>query len=126
MSTDARRRHSQVSHRSSEEGVEALGGGHSLPRPLIEPVPVGVPLSLEQLTVLLIRHYGLTEGTFNLMLQYQIGTGAVGPDKSHLVPGVMVGVSQVGLIPNSKAGPNTVDASVVNPAKRRRNAPATK
>lgn len=83
------------------------------------PTPVDAPLSLGELAVLLVKHYGLTEGTFDLMLQYQIGTGAVGPDKNHLVPGVMMGVSQVGLIPSPKVGPNTVDASLINPTKSR-------
>ena len=88
------------------------------------PTPVDAPLSLGELTVLLVKHYGLTEGTFDLMLQYQIGTGAVGPDKNRLVPGVMIGVSQVGLIPSPKVGPNTVDASLINPTKKPRKRPA--
>lgn len=89
------------------------------------PTPVGVPLSLGELAVLLVKHYRLNEGTFDLMLQYQIGTGAVGPDKDHLVPGVMMGVSQVGLVPSTKVGPSIVDASLVNPMKKPRKKPAS-
>ena len=85
-----------------------------------QPIPVDAPLSLGDLAVLLVKHYGLSEGTFDLMLQYQIGAGAVGPDKEHLVPGVMVGVSQVGLVPSTKVGPTTVDASLVNPTTKPR------
>lgn len=85
-----------------------------------QPIPVAAPLSLEDLAVLLVKHYGLSEGTYDLLLQYQIGTGAVGPDKDHLVPGVMMGVSHVGLAPSTKSGPSTVDASLVNPTKKPR------
>jgi hypothetical protein len=93
--------------------------------PARTPTPVGVPLSLSELAVLLVKHYGLNEGAFDLMLQYQIGTGAVGPDKNHLVPGVMMGVSQVGLVPSTKVGASTVDASLVNPTKKPRKKPAS-
>lgn len=89
-----------------------------------QPVPVDAPLSLGDLAVLLVKHYGLSEGTFDLMLQYQIGAGAVGPDQEHLVPGVMVGVSQVGLVPSTIVGPTTVDASLVNPTAKPRKKPA--
>ena len=67
-----------------------------------------------------MKHYGLNEGTFDLMLEFQIGTGAIGPDKDNLIPGAMIGVSRIGLVPTSKVGPTTVDASVVNPAKKSR------
>lgn len=89
-------------------------------KPELPRVPVEAPLSLGELAVLLVKHYDLSEGSFDLMLQYQFGTGAVGPDKEHLVPGVMIGVVQVGLVPSTKAGPNTVDASLVNPKKKLR------
>lgn len=91
-------------------------------RPIKEPpVPVDSPLPLQDLGPLLVKHYGLNEGLFDLMIEYQFGTGAVGPDKDHLVPGVMIGVARVGLVPVGKIGPNTVNASEVNPpAKGRR------
>ena len=82
--------------------------------------PIDTPLALKDLSILLVKHYGLNEGTFDLMLEYQIGTGAIGPDKDNLIPGAMIGVSRIGLVPTSKVGPTTVDASVVNPAKKPR------
>ncbi len=82
------------------------------------PTPVEAPLTLKELTSLLVRHYGLREGTFDLMVEYQIGTGAVGPDKEHLLPGLMVGIAKVGLVPSHKAGPVTVDASEANPRRK--------
>ena len=77
-------------------------------------------LSLRELAALLVKHYALTEGMYDLMVEYHIGTGAVGPDKENLVPGAMIGVSRLGLVPSTKPGPNTVDASAINPAKKSR------
>lgn len=88
------------------------------------PAAVEAPLSMAELAILLVKHYGLNEGTYDLLVQYQLGTGAVGPDKDRLVPGVMVGVSHIGLIPSTNVGPSTVDASLVNPAKKYRKKPA--
>ena len=84
------------------------------------PNPSGLSLSLRELAVLLVKHYALTEGMYDLMVEYHIGTGAVGPDKENLVPGAMIGVSRLGLVPATKPGPNTVDASAINPAKKSR------
>jgi hypothetical protein len=85
-----------------------------------EPTPIKPTLSLKDLAVVLIKHYDLTEGVFDLMVEYQIGIGAVGPDKSSLVPGAMIGVSRIGLMPTTMSGINTVDASTVNPKKKSR------
>jgi hypothetical protein len=82
--------------------------------------PIKPPLSMRDLASVLVKHYGLTEGIYDLMVEYQIGTGAVGPDKDNLVPGAMIGVSRVGLMPATKPGQNTVDASLVNPGKKPR------
>ena len=82
--------------------------------------PITSPLSMRDLASVLVKHYGLTEGTYDLMVEYQIGTGAVGPDKDNLVPGAMIGVSRVGLVPTTKQGPNTVDAALINPTKKLR------
>ena len=82
--------------------------------------PAHPPLSMRDLASLLVKHYGLTEGIYDLMVEYQIGTGAVGPDKDNLVPGAMIGVSRIGLMPTTKLGPNTVDAALINPTKKLR------
>jgi hypothetical protein len=84
------------------------------------PDPVESPLSLQEVAELLIKHYALTDGLYDLLVEYQIGTGAVGPDKDNLVPGAMIGVSRLGLVPATKPGPNTINASLVNPAKKPR------
>ncbi|MDO9272317.1 MAG: hypothetical protein Q7T94_04805 [Rugosibacter sp.] len=77
-------------------------------------------LSMRDLASVLVKHYGLTEGTYDLVVEFQIGTGAVGPDKDNLVPGAMIGVSRVGLVPTTEQGPNTVDAALLNPTKKPR------
>jgi hypothetical protein len=78
------------------------------------------PLSMRDLASVLVKHYGLTEGIYDLVVEFQIGTGAVGPDQGNLVPGAMIGVSKVGLVPTTKQGPNTVDAALINPTKKLR------
>ena len=70
---------------------------------------------MKELASLLVRHYGIRTGSFDLMVEYQLGTGAVGPDKDHLLPGLMIGIARIGLVPSPKPGPNTVDASEANP-----------
>lgn len=84
------------------------------------PEPVAEPLTISGVAEILVKHYGLTSGMFDLQVEFQIGTGAVGPDKENLVPGAMIGVSRLALVPASKLGPNTVDASMVNPPKKTR------
>ena len=90
-----------------------------------QPSPINPPLSMRDLASVLVKHYELTAGTYDLMVEFQIGTGAVGPDKDNLVPGAMIGVSRVGLMPTTKLGPNTVNASLVNPKKKLRKKTAT-
>jgi len=75
---------------------------------------------MRDLASVLVKHYGLTEGIYDLVVEFQIGTGAVGPDQGNLVPGAMIGVSKVGLVPTTKQGPNTVDAALINPTKKLR------
>lgn len=74
-------------------------------------------LSLREITEVLIKHQGLHDGSYNLLIEFQIGVGAVGPVPESVLPGAMVGVSRIGL---SKTDPDknnihTVDAAEVNP-----------
>lgn len=80
-----------------------------------QPVPVESPLSMRDLTVVLIKHYGIHDGRYDLMVEFQIGMGAVGPDPASATPGAMIGFSRVGLIPAKGDGPTSVDAALVNP-----------
>lgn len=84
------------------------------------PTPVEAPLSMRDLAGVLVKHYDLHEGHFDLLVEFQIGMGAVGPDPTALTPGAMIGVSRIGLMPSRVDGPTTVDAAIVNPAKKSR------
>jgi hypothetical protein len=84
------------------------------------PTPVEAPLSMRDLAGVLVKHYGIHEGHFDLLVEFQIGMGAVGPDPTALTPGAMIGVSRIGLMPAKTDGPTTVDAAIVNPVKKSR------
>ena len=71
-------------------------------------------LSLRELAAVLVKHYGLHEGQYDLVIEFQIGTGVVGPTQAPTL-GAIVGVSRVGLIPATADGPTTVNAAMVNP-----------
>jgi hypothetical protein len=77
-------------------------------------------LSLKELTVLLVKHYGLSKGTYNLSLKYRYGSGAIGPNENDMSPGVVIGLSEVGLVPSPTIGPSSVDAALVNLEKKPR------
>ena len=82
----------------------------------LPPVPVDAPLSMRDLTTVLIKHYEIHKGRYDLLIEFQIGMGAVGPDPASLIPGAMIGVLRVGLMPAKGDGPTSVDAALVNPA----------
>lgn len=77
-------------------------------------------MTLKDLTILLIKHFGHHEGLYDLSFQLQIGTGAIGPDKENPLPGAMFGIAGVGLKRVEKLGTNTLDAEKVNPKPRAR------
>lgn len=87
---------------------------------VIQSAPINPLLTMRDLAALLVKHYGLHAGHYDLIVEFQIGTGAVGPNPSALTPGAMIGVSKVGLMASNTNGPTIVDAAVVNPAKRPR------
>lgn len=75
-------------------------------------------LNVKELTELLIKHFDIKEGQYDLVVEFGIGVGKVGPDDQTSLPGVMVGVSKVGLALATNAGPNVVDAKSVQPKKK--------
>ncbi len=89
-------------------------------KPTAKPAPARELLSLSDLAKILVRHYDIHEGLFDLSIEFQIGIGAVGPSPDAIVPGAMIGVQRVGLIPSTVFGPSTIDAAAVNPAKKTR------
>lgn len=90
--------------------------------PIARPSPIETPLTLHELSAVLVKHYGLHEGSYGLWVEFMIGSGPVGPDKERLMPGAMIGVRRVGLIPTEKPESTsaTVDAGVVNPKRKTR------
>lgn len=74
-------------------------------------------LSLREITELLIKHYGFNEGKFDLLIEFQVGTGMTGPIPGQPFLGAFVGVSKIGLVPAAIGSPNAVDAAIVNPVK---------
>jgi hypothetical protein len=79
------------------------------------PNVVGTPLSMRDLAAILIRHYGVHDGLYEPMIEFQMGFGAVGPDPQHLVPGAMIGVHRIGLSRVESPTPFSADATEVNP-----------
>jgi hypothetical protein len=77
-------------------------------------------LSLAQLGEVLIKHYSIHEGLYDVSFHFQIAVGAVGPQPDQIVPGAMIGINGVGLLKTENRGPHTVDAAVCNPAKKSR------
>lgn len=81
---------------------------------------VGIPMTLRELTELLIKHNGIHEGLYAITIEYQIGVGTTGPTPETVMPTAMVGISRIGISRANTAGPTTVDAALVNPRKKSR------
>jgi hypothetical protein len=73
------------------------------------------PLNLSEVIKILIKHFDLHEGLFDLSFEMQIGVGNFGPTKESTFPSAVVGIGGLKLIKSDKMGPHTVDASMVNP-----------
>lgn len=83
-------------------------------RPRTKPAsPVNQPqmLSLRDVCEVLVRHFGHTEGVWDISVELNFAVGAVGPSPETTLPGAMMGVSRIGITPARGPGPNTVDAS---------------
>ncbi|WP_083250642.1 hypothetical protein [Acidihalobacter aeolianus] len=92
------------------------------PSPIVSetPSPVEPPLMLADLAKVLVQHYQLHEGKYDLWFEFQIGLGNVGPNKEQAFPGAAFGLKRVGLSPSKTDNPFTVDAALVNPKKEKR------
>jgi len=75
------------------------------------------PLTLAEIGELLVKHYGLNEGLYDLAVEFSFGFGAVGPTDDSKVPGVMLGVNKIGLIEAQTKSNSTLDAAEINPKK---------
>lgn len=91
-----------------------------------QPEVIGVPLSMRELTEALIKHYGLHEGQYDLMMEFQVSMGGIGPDPSQPLPGAAFAINRVGLSVATAASTSPVDASVCNPKEGRKSTAAPK
>lgn len=87
-----------------------------------KPVPVSSPLSMREFTEVLIKHYGLHEGYYDLFAEFQIGAGAVGPNPESLTLGAVIGLQKIGLIGSKTITSLSVNAAEINPVKAARGA----
>ena len=81
----------------------------------LNPVPavVGESLSARQLVEVLIRHYGVTEGRYELVLGFQVGAGAL---PGNQMPGIIIGLQSVGIAVAKSGAKDAVDAASVRSA----------
>lgn len=89
----------------------------------MSPIEQPLTLDLKSLTEILIRHFDIHEGIYQLNLGFRIGVGGFSMDGnpgSVPLPGAVVGVEGVNLsrIPDGMDVPNSVDAAQVNPAEK--------
>lgn len=87
-------------------------------------------LDLKDITKILVQHFGLHEGKYDISIEFNIGVGAVGPNEQSRLPGAMIAVSRIGVMQANQDGPATVNAAEVNPkaaaAKKASAKPKTK
>lgn len=81
--------------------------------------PVRPPLNSREITEVLIKHYNLHAGKYDLLIEFQIGTAMLGPSPDEVCPTAMVGVSRLGLVESITETPNTVDAAIINPPQKK-------
>lgn len=73
-------------------------------------------LELKDVITLLIKHFDIHEGMYDLGLEFQIGVGNFGPNKEKAYPGAAIGLAGIKLVESAAMGPHTVDAAKCNPA----------
>lgn len=84
-------------------------------------------LSIKELGTVLLKHYGLHTGKYQISVGFKIGVGSVpsGEKETETIPGAIIGVDGVRLSrePDDTQSPNVLDAAVVNPKKKSRRKP---
>jgi len=74
-----------------------------------------ISYTLQQIGEMLIKQEGIHKGLYNVICEFQIGVGGVGPNPESLTPGVSVGVASIGIMKVDTAGPLTINAADLNP-----------
>jgi hypothetical protein len=82
-----------------------------------DPIVSLTPVSLKEIGALLVKHYGLHEGLWDIVIEIQVGVGQFGaaPADAAPLPGAMFRISRIGLNNALQVGPLTVNAAEVNP-----------
>jgi hypothetical protein len=73
-------------------------------------------IPLRDLGVLLVKHYNVHEGLWDVTFQMQVSIGQMGPEPAKALPGAMINIAAVGLSRANQVGPLTVNAAELNPA----------
>lgn len=76
------------------------------------------PLAHKDLVAVLLRHYEIHEGEWDILVELMLGAGPIKPAPDQAYPGALVGITRIGIQKTEIKGPATVDASVVNPAAK--------
>jgi hypothetical protein len=73
------------------------------------------PIPLKEVGGLLVKHYGLHEGLWDVALEMQVGIGLLGPTPADVLPGATLRISRIGLTRAPLVGPLTINAAEINP-----------
>jgi hypothetical protein len=74
-----------------------------------------IALSLQEVGALLVRHYGLRDGLWDVAIELQAAIGQFGLPPNDVLPGAMFRISRIGLSKAAQVGPLTVNAAEINP-----------
>lgn len=77
--------------------------------------PEAQVLSFQELGTVLLKHFGKHEGFWDVTVEFQIAAGAIGPTPDLARPGIAVGVDKIGIRPATEVGPQSLNASELNP-----------
>jgi len=83
---------------------------------------VGQPeklVPLKEACEILVKHFGYTDGLWDISFEFQIAIGSFGPTPEKSLPGTMAVLSRLGLRKTETLGPHTVDASLFSIADDR-------
>lgn len=92
----------------------------------LDEVKAQFSLELKDITEMLVRHFGLHDGKYDISVEFNVGVGAVGPNENERLPGALIAVSKIGIMPTTHDGPAIVDAAKVNPKAKPRAKPKPK
>ena len=73
------------------------------------------PVSLKEVGALLVKHYGLHDGLWDVAVELQAAIGQLGTPPNDVLPGAMFRISRMGLNKVAQVGPLTVNAAEINP-----------